>query len=147
MALPVRNRASSPTPFSTEQRSAQTGGSPAGGSPTSSSQPTQTVPLKNLWIEAFQNLDEKCRKAIPQPSANGTVDIDYLCSLTLEKRARCEEKRWKFQLGKREIILRDIADKVIVWLHKFKEVGDVAANYDTAHASLPWAAVRFLLQV
>lgn len=46
-----------------------------------------------------------------------------------------------------EIILRDVAGKALFWLSKFKEVGDIAVNFDPVHASLPWAAVRFLLQV
>jgi hypothetical protein len=29
----------------------------------------------------------------------------------------------------------------------FKQVGDVAVQYDPAHAALPWAGIRFLLQV
>lgn len=35
----------------------------------------------------------------------------------------------------------------MVWVNKFKEVVDVAIQYDPVHAALPWAAVRFLLQV
>ena len=43
--------------------------------------------------------------------------------------------------------MRDIFEKIIVWVDKFKALGDVAVQYDPAHASLPWAGVRFLLQV
>lgn len=32
-------------------------------------------------------------------------------------------------------------------MEKFKGVGDVAVQYDPGHAALPWAAIRFLLQV
>lgn len=38
-------------------------------------------------------------------------------------------------------------EKTAAWIRRFKDVGDIAAQYDPAHASLPWAAVRFLLQV
>jgi hypothetical protein len=31
-------------------------------------------------------------------------------------------------------------------VNKFKEVGNQVANYDPAHAALPWAAVHFILQ-
>jgi ankyrin repeat domain-containing protein 50 len=64
-----------------------------------------------------------------------------------KKREECEEKRWKFNINGRQIILRDVAEKVIVWINKFKEIGDVAVNFDPIHAALPWAGVRFLLQV
>jgi hypothetical protein len=33
------------------------------------------------------------------------------------------------------------------WVSKFKAVGDMAVQYDPAHAALPWAGVRVLLQV
>ena len=35
----------------------------------------------------------------------------------------------------------------MVWIRKFVEVGDIAIQYDPGHAALPWAAIRFLLQV
>lgn len=47
----------------------------------------------------------------------------------------------------RQIILRDVAEKIIVWIDRFKQVGDIAVNFDPVHASLPWAGIRFLLEV
>ena len=57
------------------------------------------------------------------------------------------EKRWKYKKGNKEIIIRDKLEKVVVWVNKFKELGDIAVQYDTGHASLPWAGIRFILQV
>jgi hypothetical protein len=37
--------------------------------------------------------------------------------------------------------------KLVKWIDLFKQVGDVAVQYDPVHAVLPWAGVRFLLQV
>lgn len=47
----------------------------------------------------------------------------------------------------RPVILREEADKVIVWLDRFKAVGDIAMNADPIHAGLPWAGIRLLLEV
>jgi len=33
------------------------------------------------------------------------------------------------------------------WLEAIKDIGDIATQYDTTAASLPWAAVRLLLTV
>ncbi|KAL5331162.1 hypothetical protein ACEPPN_000691 [Leptodophora sp. 'Broadleaf-Isolate-01'] len=33
-----------------------------------------------------------------------------------------------------------------IWIEKFKGIGDVIAQYDTAHAAFPWGAARFVLQ-
>ena len=58
-------------------------------------------------------------------------------------------KRWRIALWKsgKKIILRDVLRKVSKWLGVFKQVGDVAVQFDPVHAALPWAAVGFLLQV
>jgi hypothetical protein len=45
------------------------------------------------------------------------------------------------------VIFRDILAKIIKWIDLFKQIGDVAVQYDPAHAALPWAGVRFILQV
>ena len=67
--------------------------------------------------------------------------------MTRKKQDECEEKSYKFRFQGKEIILRDIAEKIVHWLNKFKTLGDVVVNFDPIHASLPWAGVRFLLQV
>jgi hypothetical protein len=73
--------------------------------------------------------------------------IEELLGLTRNVQDECKAKSFKFRIRGKDIILRDIAGKIIFWLSKFKEVGDVAVNFDPMHASLPWAGVRFLLQV
>lgn len=51
------------------------------------------------------------------------------------------------RIGDRDIILRDIAAKIISVLDVFKAVGDTAVQVDPGAAALPWALIRFLLQV
>lgn len=56
-------------------------------------------------------------------------------------------KRWKFTKSNGDVvILRDVMEKIVGWIQRFKETGDAAVQYDPAHAALPWAAFRFLLQ-
>ena len=75
-----------------------------------------------------------------------TVLSDVLAAVE-KKRQLCLQKRWKLKKNNGEqIILRDLCDKMVVWINKFKEVGDIVAQYNPGHASLPWAAVRFILQ-
>ena len=71
---------------------------------------------------------------------------DLLTAVDKKKRV-CMEKRWKYKKGNQKIIIRDQLEKVVVWVDKFKAVGDAAVQYNTGHASVPWAAVRFILQV
>jgi hypothetical protein len=63
-----------------------------------------------------------------------------------KKKEACREKRWKYMKGKKEIIVHDQLEKIIAWVNKFKEIGDLAVQYDPVHAALPWAGVRFFLQ-
>ena len=44
-------------------------------------------------------------------------------------------------------MVRDVFNGISTWIDKFKKVGDMAVQYDPGHAALPWAAVRFFLQV
>jgi hypothetical protein len=65
-----------------------------------------------------------------------------------EKRERCIERQWKYKKSDgTTVILRDVFDKIVSWINKFKEIGEFVAQLDPVHASLPWAAIRFFLQV
>lgn len=59
----------------------------------------------------------------------------------------CDQEKWKFNVGGKVINLRDRAEKILEWVDKFKQIGDIAIQYDPVHAALPWAGIRFLLQV
>jgi hypothetical protein len=60
----------------------------------------------------------------------------------------CEKKKLGYARKNGEkVVIRDVLGKIVQWINVFKEVGDVAVQYDPAHAALPWALVRFLLQV
>lgn len=73
--------------------------------------------------------------------------LDDVAQVVEEKRLKCAKKEWKFSRNGKIISTRDILGRVVSWINKFKEVGDIAVQYDPAHATLPWAAVRLVLQV
>lgn len=65
-----------------------------------------------------------------------------------EKREQCIERRWKYKRSDgTTIVLREVFDKIVSWIDKFKEIGDLIAQIDLVHASLPWAAISFFLKV
>ena len=45
------------------------------------------------------------------------------------------------------IVLRDVFDKMVKWLNKLQKIGDFVAQLDSVHLALPWACVKFFLQV
>jgi hypothetical protein len=47
----------------------------------------------------------------------------------------------------KEVVMRDIGMKVLKRIDMFKQIDNVIIQYSPGHASLPWAAFRFLLMV
>lgn len=110
--------------------------------------PTSTSP-QNLWAAAVTSLNPEDQTRLTSiPTDNQVALLEGLMSLVKAKQQHCMEKRWKYKRRSGEvIILRDVMEKTSKWLQKFREVGDVAVQYDPSHATLAWAAVRFLLQI
>ena len=112
----------------------------------------------DLWAQALSTMSKKEKRWLRRLSgeeehtvegneATSKLDIKELIDAVQAKRRMCLEKQWEFQFRGRAVNLRDQADKVISWLAKFKEIGDIAIQKDPGHAALPWAGIRFFLQV
>ncbi|KAI5813266.1 hypothetical protein BZA77DRAFT_346375 [Pyronema omphalodes] len=98
---------------------------------------TITVNPRSLWSKAFDSDDlNEQRETLKglgfQASALECVSEarGYVEDI-LKKR---KTKTWKI-------------DKLLNWIDKFKEIGDIVVQYDPAHAALPWAAFRLLLKL
>ncbi len=106
----------------------------------------------DLWASALATLNVEDRQRI---AFEGQDKLDVLTDLQTQSNAakdKALENRWRFRRpgrgGKDEtVVLRDLFSKIVVWVDRFKQVGDIAVQYDPAHAALPWAGVRFLLIV
>lgn len=105
--------------------------------------------MPSLWEEAFDGLSDGDKAELefirdtPCPSPSSV-----LATIT-DKMDECVKKQWVLYTNKNgeKIMVREIFNRMSGWINKFKEVGDVAMQYDPGHAALPWAAVRFFLQV
>lgn len=103
----------------------------------------------DLWTIALESRPNDERAAIITTTTSGP-DLNILERLSDElkqKRDQCEQKRLKVEFHGQQIVMRDVVDKALIWINKFKEIGDIAVQYDPVHAALPWAGVRFILQV
>lgn len=104
----------------------------------------------DLWKEAIATLSNKHKAwIITATGDNSSVHgvVDEVLILATEMQKKCEKSRQKIiHLRGREILVSDAATKTIIWLNKFKEIGDIIVQYDPTHAALPWAAARFFLQ-
>ena len=108
------------------------------------SAPARELPL---WRQAFDKLSEDDREVFQSAEVRDPGFVDDIVRMTEESKVACQQNQLKFRFRGKEIIVRDVAYKLLTWVDKFKAVGDIAIQYDPAHAALPWAGVRFLLQV
>lgn len=94
------------------------------------------------------HLSAEDRRHIDFSSPDRLKSLTELSRLTEKSREECIKKRWKYTRKSGEtVVLRDLFDKVMRWINVFKEIGDVAVQYDPGHAALPWAGIRFVMQV
>lgn len=112
--------------------------------PSTSSSTTSTV--SNIWKSAAQSLSTKQRSALGFDGEAYKLQNEVL-DLVASKQRICAAKQWAFKVNGKTLILRDVADKLLRWVDRFKFVGDLASQFDPVHAALPWAGFRFLLQV
>ena len=102
----------------------------------------------DLWACAASTLSDKDRSNINFSCPEKLKILSELHTLTEQAREECISKRWKYTRKSGEtVIFRDLFGKIVKWIDIFKQVGDTAIQYDPGHVALPWAGVRFLLQV
>lgn len=102
----------------------------------------------DLWALAAGKLSDEDRSNIDINQPDKLNVLSELLALTENARQECIKKKWRYTRKSGEtVIIMDLFGKLIRWIDLFKEVGDSVVQYDPVHAALPWAGVRFLLQV
>jgi hypothetical protein len=101
----------------------------------------------SLWEEAWKKLLVEDKEALQDLKSNKLECLEQLLKRTEESREYCRKQSLKFTFRGKVVIARDLTDKLLTWVEKFKEIGDTMVQYDPVHAALPWAGFRFLLQV
>lgn len=105
-----------------------------------------TTTSRSLWEEAHSSLSDKQKQVLSfQPSG---IDPQDLLDTVRQQFDAMRAKRLRVRLPNGEnFIFHDAYFKLSTWIQRFIEVRDVAVQYDSGHAALPWAAVRFILKV
>ncbi|KAL9066249.1 MAG: hypothetical protein Q9161_007706 [Pseudevernia consocians] len=103
----------------------------------------------DLWVAALNQLNEEDRKLVDFDGQRKLDILSDLGQLVSNAKENSIKERWRFHRpgDGQTVILRDLFSKIAVWIDRFKEVGDIVVQYDPVHAALPWAGVRFLLQL
>ena len=115
----------------------------------------QQPQTRSLWEEAWKKLPEDVRNyfqfTLDETDNKGSGAANQLLKVVTEVRDMCGKGKLidTRNDGKRSrrAIVRDLADRLINWVSKFVAVGDTLMQYDAGHAAIPWAIVRFILQV
>ncbi|KAI9763081.1 MAG: hypothetical protein M1840_000928 [Geoglossum simile] len=103
---------------------------------------------ENLWELAVAKLKPEDRQLVDFTNRDRSAVLRDLLVLTEQKKAFCIEGRLTFtRKNGQVVVLRDLFDKITTWIEKFIEIGNIIAQYDPGHAALPWAGIRFILQV
>ncbi|KAF2120404.1 hypothetical protein BDV96DRAFT_642224 [Lophiotrema nucula] len=104
----------------------------------------------DLWKAALMNLPSDERTLFAEYRTTKTADINAIIAKIVQdvevKKNSAIERKWTFKIGSSTYNVREEAEKMLAWLERFKQVGDIAVNADPVHAGLPWALFRLLLQ-
>lgn len=107
-----------------------------------------TKSSKDLWALALSKLSQEEQQTIRTIHEGKSESIASLLAIVQDSERVCISKQWRYRRTSGEIvILRDLFGKLVKWLQRFREIGDIVVQYDPVHAALPWAGVRFLLEV
>lgn len=98
----------------------------------------------SLWDTAFRTLCKEDQQAFDFSGPEYLGILDDVLVAVGEKRNLCRQKMWKFTWDEKEFILRDIADKMITWVNKFK---NSRTQGDPIDLRIPWGLIRYLLEV
>ena len=84
---------------------------PAGG------RSQDAAPARDLWGHVFEKLsfqDEKAMLRVMSGSDSKIGILRHLHTAPVRKQSVCEKRRWKFELNGGQIILRDVAENILV---------------------------------
>ena len=103
-------------------------------------------PVTNdLWSKAYQQLPEEYKEGLGN---SDKLDIlQKLLAIAKQAEEQNTAKQLQLKWGDKIIDVRKKVQGFVGWLNEFKEIGDIAVQYDLVHAALPWAGVRFILIV
>ena len=103
---------------------------------------------EDIWALAVSKLSQDEQQAIGTIHGRKLEAVANLLVIVKESERICISKQWRYKRKSGEVvILRDLFGKLVKWIQRFKDIGDTAIQYDPVHAALPWAGVRFLLEV
>ena len=101
------------------------------------SQPLDTSQVPNLWERALASLDDELKSSLDFTRSSKHDILNRTLEIAQQKKQLCINKRWTFERRGRQLILRDLLEKITKCIDHLKKVGDVLIQYDAFHMALP----------
>ncbi|KAI0190179.1 hypothetical protein EV127DRAFT_389290 [Xylaria flabelliformis] len=101
------------------------------------------------WEQALQRLrkeDQEHFNAVNKMTDTPLEVLHGVLAAVSKRKEDCLRKRWNTVVDGRTIYIRDVLEKISVWVKKLIAIGDVVIQYDPRHTALPWAAMRLIMQ-
>ncbi|CAM1505811.1 Fc.00g114480.m01.CDS01 [Cosmosporella sp. VM-42] len=112
---------------------------PTQRAPLSTSIESRTRHSDDLWAKAVASLEPELRELFEGDQSDKRAALEVVLYEAQEKRKLCMLKRWKITKKNGDvIILRDVFEKIIQCVDKFKALGNAAAEFAPGYASVPW---------
>lgn len=90
--------------------------------------PSDTI-TPNLWDIARKRLTNTEEAQLTKAAVDNNTLSQQLLELVQGKQQKCMDRKWKFRRSNGEVVvIRDVFEKVVRWLQRFKEVGDVGVR-------------------
>ncbi|KAI4748930.1 hypothetical protein E4T50_00718 [Aureobasidium sp. EXF-12298] len=104
--------------------------------------------MASLWDKARQELDDNDDTLFSLGRDDKRQILQDILKVVQGQQDRCLQDRWKIEgLNGKRIVVRDVCAKMVSSVEKYMAVVDVAVQYDPIHSALPWAGIRFFLQL
>ncbi|KAF8419355.1 hypothetical protein EV426DRAFT_538792, partial [Tirmania nivea] len=112
---------------------------------------TNITKIPPLWNKAVNDrkLSSQERKVLAEIGIETNM-IKISSDLEMVVQGIVSEKKgkeWRINFRGDDIVLRHVGLKILHWVNRFKEIGDIIVQFDPGHAALPWAGFRFLLKI
>ncbi|KAF8252084.1 hypothetical protein K440DRAFT_19197, partial [Wilcoxina mikolae CBS 423.85] len=125
---------------------------PKGGKEAATLSAASNIQAPSLWDMAIDELSQQDRTILSGFGIErGTQEIGSNLACIRDEMEGIlrgnQDKHWQFTFRNETIVMRDVGRKILQWVDKFKEIGDIIIQFDPGHAALPWAGFRFLLKI
>ena len=103
---------------------------------------------KSLWEQAAESvvLQDKTVAETIKADPDAQAELRRVKEIAEDKKRACSDEQYA-RLGRSSVKMREIYQSVANWAQKFIQAGDLIAQVDPLHVGIPWAAIRFVLQV